>query len=119
MTNVSTTHNQKVSGYKIIGKYLKNLPENPGVYRMLDRGGEVLYVGKAVNLRKRVTNYSKFSGHSLRTIKMIELTCSMMFLTTKNENISGSTPAQAKPVAKPIENAVNEPVANDNDDLPF
>ncbi len=41
------------------------------------------------------------------------------FLTTKNENISGSTPAQAKPVAKPIENAVNEPVANDNDDLPF
>ena len=85
MTNVSTTHNQKVSGSKIIGKYLKNLPENPGVYRMLDRGGEVLYVGKAVNLRKRVTNYSKFSGHSLRTIKMIELTCSMMFLTTRTE----------------------------------
>ena len=52
MTNVSITHNQKVSGSKIIGKYLKNLPENPGVYRMLDRGGEVLYVGKAVNLRK-------------------------------------------------------------------
>ena len=43
MTNVSTTHNQKVSGSEIIGKYLKNLPENPGVYRMLDRGHDLTY----------------------------------------------------------------------------
>jgi len=41
------------------------------------------------------------------------------FLTTKKENISDGTPAQVKPSTKPIENGVNEPVANDNDDLPF
>lgn len=41
------------------------------------------------------------------------------FLTTKNENISGSAPSQVTPSAKPIENAVNEPIAEDNDDLPF
>jgi len=85
MTNVIRANNQKISGYKIIANYLKDLAEKPGVYRMLDSNGEILYVGKAINLRKRVTSYSKLSGHSMRTIKMIEQTHSMMFLTTRTE----------------------------------
>ena len=85
MANISLKNNQKISGYKVIGNYLKDLTEKPGVYRMLDLHGDVLYVGKAVNLKKRVSNYSKVSRHSLRTVKMIEQTCSMMFLTTRTE----------------------------------
>ncbi len=41
------------------------------------------------------------------------------FLTTKSESISGGTPAQVTPSGKPTENAVNEPMTDDNDDLPF
>ena len=52
---------------------------------MLDSTGSVLYVGKAVNLKKRVTNYSKRHGHTIRTSKMIQNTVSMMFLTTRTE----------------------------------
>ena len=85
MTEINTSTKSEGAGYKIIESYLKNLSEKPGVYRMLDRTGLVLYVGKAVNLKKRVTSYSKFSGHSVRTNKMIQNTASMMFLTTRTE----------------------------------
>ena len=85
MTEINTSTKSEVAGYKIIESYLKNLSEKPGVYRMLDRTGLVLYVGKAVNLKKRVASYSKLSGHSVRTNKMIQNTASMMFLTTRTE----------------------------------
>ena len=52
---------------------------------MLDRKGEVLYVGKARNLRKRVASYAKPHGHSSRIGRMIAGTASMMFLTTETE----------------------------------
>ncbi len=72
-------------GYRCIQAYLKTLDNSPGVYRMLDDKGAVLYVGKARNLKKRVSNYAKASGHTARIGRMISATSSMMFLTTKTE----------------------------------
>jgi len=52
---------------------------------MLNQDGEVLYVGKARNLKRRVSNYAKPTGHSARIGRMISNTSSMMFLTTQTE----------------------------------
>ena len=52
---------------------------------MIDSNHKTLYVGKAKNLKKRVSSYTKYSGHSLRIQQMIFATSSMLFLTTKNE----------------------------------
>ena len=86
----STPHTQKMSnrcpvGHGVIQRYLKTLDGSPGVYRMLDGESRVLYVGKARNLRARVSNYARPSGHSGRISRMISMTASMMFLTTKTE----------------------------------
>jgi len=72
-------------GRKVIQAYLKSLDSSPGVYRMLDAESRVLYVGKARNLRARVSSYARPTGHSGRISRMIALTTSMMFLTTKTE----------------------------------
>jgi len=69
----------------VIQDQLKSLDGSPGVYRMLNAKGEVLYVGKARNLKARVSNYARGSGHSLRIARMIAETTSMMFLTTRSE----------------------------------
>ncbi len=73
------------TGYGRIQGYLKTLDSSPGVYRMLDAESRVLYVGKARNLRARVSNYSRPGGHSGRIDRMIRETASMMFLTTRTE----------------------------------
>ncbi len=72
-------------GHACIQAYLKTLDSSPGVYRMLDAQARVLYVGKARNLRARVSNYARATGHSGRIARMISETSSMMFLTTKTE----------------------------------
>jgi len=72
------------TGYGVVLGYLKTLDGSPGVYRMLDAENRVLYVGKARNLRARVSNYSR-PGNSPRIERMIALTSSMMFLTTRTE----------------------------------
>ncbi|WP_245744638.1 excinuclease ABC subunit UvrC [Aliiroseovarius sediminilitoris] len=72
-------------GHGVIQSYLKTLDNSPGVYRMLDAKGRVLYVGKARSLKKRVSNYAKPSGHTARIARMISQTASMMFLTTQTE----------------------------------
>lgn len=82
MTNPSTPMK---TGFDVIQSYLKTLDGSPGVYRMLDSESRVLYVGKARNLRARVSNYARRSGHSGRIARMISNTASMMFLTTKTE----------------------------------
>ena len=69
----------------MIQAYLRTLDSSPGVYRMLDEQSRVLYVGKARNLRARVSNYARESGHSGRIATMIAQTTSMMFLTTRTE----------------------------------
>jgi excinuclease ABC subunit C len=73
------------AGHEVIRAYLRSLDGSPGVYRMLDARARVLYVGKARNLRARVSSYARPTGHSGRIARMIAQTTSMMFLTTKTE----------------------------------
>ncbi|HTQ14475.1 MAG TPA: excinuclease ABC subunit UvrC [Rhizomicrobium sp.] len=68
-----------------IQAYLKTLPDGPGVYRMLNDKGEVLYVGKAKSLKKRVTSYARGAVHSDRLTRMIAETAEMIFVTTASE----------------------------------
>ncbi|ALG91330.1 MULTISPECIES: excinuclease ABC subunit UvrC [Actibacterium] len=73
------------SGHACVQSYLPTLDNSPGVYRMLDAQGRVLYVGKARSLKKRVSSYAKPTGHTPRIARMIRETASMMFLTTRTE----------------------------------
>ena len=73
------------SGPDVIGGYLKTLPATPGVYRMLDGEGRVLYVGKARSLKARVSSYARLTGHSNRIARMITATVAMEFITVATE----------------------------------
>ncbi|MGX1097205.1 excinuclease ABC subunit UvrC [Amorphus sp. MBR-141] len=72
-------------GADLIADLVKRLPNAPGVYRMLDRNGDVLYVGKARSLKKRVANYARPTGLANRTLAMIAATAAMEFVTTRTE----------------------------------
>ncbi|MBD9526106.1 MULTISPECIES: excinuclease ABC subunit UvrC [Paracoccus] len=85
MTDSSIPDAPGRTGQALIQDYLRTLDGSPGVYRMLDAQGAVLYVGKARNLKARVSNYARGTGHSGRIARMIRETCSMMFLTTRTE----------------------------------
>lgn len=85
MTEGQIDESQPKTGHSVIQGYVKTLDGSPGVYRMLNAKGEVLYVGKARNLKNRVSNYARPSGHSARISRMIFETASMMFLTTRTE----------------------------------
>jgi excinuclease ABC subunit C len=74
-----------LKGAARIAAYLKTLPDAPGVYRMLNAAGDVLYVGKAKSLKKRVTSYARGAVHSERLNRMIAETAEMLFLTTASE----------------------------------
>jgi excinuclease ABC subunit C len=82
---MSENNQTTLTGYTVIRDYLKSLDGSPGVYRMLDAQARVLYVGKARNLKARVSNYARPTGHSGRIARMISETASMMFLTTRTE----------------------------------
>jgi len=73
------------SGPDVIASYLKLLPSSPGVYRMIDAKGDVIYVGKARNLKARVSNYTRLNGHSNRIARMISATATMEFVTLSTE----------------------------------
>ena len=73
------------SGVEVIRSYLKTLPNSPGVYRMINARDDVLYVGKAKNLKKRVTSYTNLVRQSNRLRRMIMETVSMEFMTTHTE----------------------------------
>ncbi|MBZ5760132.1 MULTISPECIES: excinuclease ABC subunit UvrC [unclassified Rhizobium] len=74
-----------LKGAELIGEFVKRLPNAPGVYRMFNEAGDVLYVGKARSLKKRVSNYALGRGHSNRIAKMIRETANMEFVTTRTE----------------------------------
>ncbi len=73
------------SGAEVIRAFVKTLPSAPGVYRMLDADGEVMYVGKARSLKARVTNYTRPDGLEKRLQNMIAATHSMEFVRTETE----------------------------------
>lgn len=75
----------QLSGAELIRDFVTRLPGKPGVYRMYDAKGDVLYVGKARNLKSRVSNYARGYGHSARIATMISLTTNMEFLITGTE----------------------------------
>jgi len=73
------------AGRAAIARAAKHAPSAPGVYRMADAKGDVLYVGKAKNIKKRVTAYTRPTGHDNRIVRMISATAAMEFVTTKTE----------------------------------
>jgi excinuclease ABC subunit C len=73
------------TGAPVIGRHAKTAPAGPGVYRLIDEAGEVLYVGKARHLKKRVQSYARGAGHNNRIARMIADTASMEFVTTATE----------------------------------
>ena len=72
-------------GAAAIRRQWPTLPLGPGVYRMLNEAGEVLYVGKAKSLKRRVASYTRPTGHTRRIAQMISLTSSMVFVSTATE----------------------------------
>ncbi len=73
------------TGPEIIQSFVRNLPSAPGVYRMLNTDGHVIYVGKARSLKSRVSNYTRYEGNPVRTCRMIAATAHMEFVRTQTE----------------------------------
>ena len=72
-------------GLDALRRALATLPATPGVYRMLDGAGDVLYVGKARNLKRRVTNYTQLAQLPLRLQRMVAQTTALEIVTTHTE----------------------------------
>ena len=81
----ATDATRPATGAEVIRARLATMPDCPGVYRMTGTGGEVLYVGKARSLKKRVASYAKYGGHTNRIARMIALTADMEVVTTATE----------------------------------
>jgi excinuclease ABC subunit C len=84
-TDLSEAADIGLDGPEIIRDFVKRLPSKPGVYRMYDAKGDVIYVGKARHLKNRVANYTRLGGHTNRIAAMIALTANMEFVTTETE----------------------------------
>jgi len=74
------------AGRAAIARFAKLAPSASGVYRMIDAQGDVLYVGKAKNIRKRVIAYARPTGRDSRISRMIAATVSLEFVSTKTES---------------------------------
>lgn len=86
MSSSKTTSAKAVQyGPELIADFVSRLPHKPGVYRMFDEHKNVLYVGKAKNLRKRVTAYTKYDRHTIRIQRMIRATHDMEFVICGSE----------------------------------
>ena len=72
-------------GVAAIQRYAKLAPPGPGVYRMFDAKGEVLYVGKAKSIKKRIVSYARMAGHTARIMRMIAATATIEFVSTATE----------------------------------
>jgi excinuclease ABC subunit C len=72
-------------GRAAVLRYAKLAPPRPGVYRMVDARGDVLYVGKAKNVRNRVRAYARPTGHDTRIERMIGATRALEFVVTRTE----------------------------------
>ena len=76
---------KKIPGKEILSKKVKNMPEKPGVYRMIDEKKNVLYVGKAKNIQKRLQSYVRPTGNNNRITKMVSLIKDVEITITENE----------------------------------
>ncbi len=76
---------KKIPGKEILSKKVKNMPEKPGVYRMIDEKKNVLYVGKAKNIQKRLKSYVRPTGNNNRITKMVSLIKDVEITITENE----------------------------------
>lgn len=85
MTNDTEQMPALAKGQAVIKTALRDLPQTPGVYRMLDADGAVLYVGKARALKRRVTSYTHIARLPVRLQRMVALTASMEFVHTHTE----------------------------------
>jgi len=83
--NAGWKNESGLKGMDLIGELVKHLPNSPGVYRMFNEANDVLYVGKARSLKKRVGNYAQGRVHSNRIAQMVRLTAHMEFVTTRTE----------------------------------
>ena len=82
---MSVIVNKYKFGLNVIKKEIKSIPVSPGIYKMIDENGEVLYVGKAKNLKKRVSSYSKLNNQSQRILNMISLVRKVELSITNTE----------------------------------
>jgi len=73
------------AGREAISRAAKLAPSAPGVYRMIASSGDVLYVGKAKNIKKRILAYARPTGHVTRIARMIAVTANVEFVTTSTE----------------------------------
>ncbi len=73
------------AGRAALMSYAKLAPSSPGVYRMIDAAGEVLYVGKAKNIKKRIVAYTRPTGHDTRIERVIASTSTVEFVSTATE----------------------------------
>jgi len=73
-------------GKKVIKDKIPLIPKNPGVYRMINVSGEILYIGKAKNIPNRLKSYTSDSNLAIRTERMLSLTHSLEITTTSNES---------------------------------
>src|SRR6266545_276692 len=73
------------SGPAVIARFAKLAPSAPGAYRMIDARGDVLYVGKAKNIKKRILAYQRAAGHTARIARMIAVTAAIEFVSTAAE----------------------------------
>jgi len=81
----SAGRDTSATGIEVIQQIVRRLPNAPGVYRMMNAENDVLYVGKARSLKKRVGNYAQGRGHSNRIERMVRETASMEFVITRTE----------------------------------
>ena len=73
-------------GKKVIKDKIPLIPKNPGVYRMINVSGEILYIGKAKNIPNRLKSYTSDSNLPIRTERMLSLTHNLEITTTNNES---------------------------------
>ena len=78
-------NNNYTKGLNIIKNEILTLPKSSGIYKMIDNSGNILYVGKAKNLKKRVTSYSKLNNQSQRILRMISQVNSLDIIITNSE----------------------------------
>jgi excinuclease ABC subunit C len=83
--DLSAAERPLAAGRAVIARYAKLAPNAPGVYRMTDANGEVLYVGKAKNIKKRILAYTRPTGYDTRIERMIAATAALEFVSTATE----------------------------------